>query len=69
MISTYEIIGKAVDQLIHEGSGEIDRDMLARHLMEEFIRSSKAGANQEEGARYEAAMRMVMRTDKIPRGW
>ncbi|MGP1205263.1 hypothetical protein ACJ8J6_01020 [Serratia sp. CY47279] len=69
MISTYEIIGKAVDQLIHEGNGEIDRDMLARHLMEEFIRASNSGSSQAEGAKYEAAMRMVMRTDKIPRGW
>ncbi|MEQ9937825.1 hypothetical protein ABRQ07_09395 [Pectobacterium polonicum] len=60
MKNEHEIIGQAVDELL---SGDLqqffNRDLLAQHLMREFMRVAETDAPIEEKQLYESAMRVV----------
>lgn len=59
MKNRHEIIGTAVEQLINERYGLLDRELLAHRLMEEFIRVSYSDASAEEKQLYESVMKFV----------
>ncbi|WP_405079681.1 hypothetical protein ACI51Z_09320 [Pectobacterium carotovorum] len=60
MKNEHEIIGQAVAELL---SGNLQqffsRDLLAQHLMREFMRIAETDAPIEEKQIYESAMRIV----------
>lgn len=57
MKNVHEIIGKAVDDLLNgENSQFFSRELLADHLMHEFMRVASTDVSQEEGQNYERAM-------------
>ncbi|MCE0845942.1 hypothetical protein LVQ79_10340 [Buttiauxella sp. A2-C1_F] len=60
MKNVHEIIGKAVDDLLNgENSQFFSRELLADHLMHEFMRVTSTDISKEEGQNYERAMRIV----------
>lgn len=60
MKNVHEIIGKAVDDLLHgENSQFFSRELLLEYLVQEFMRVASADISQEEGQNYEYAMRIV----------
>lgn len=60
MKNVHEIIGKAAEDLLQgKNSQFFSRELLAEHLVQEYIRVASTDISQEEGENYEHAMRIV----------